>query len=361
VMEPSFQQDIYQRVYAVIGGEFQILDPRKIRDACTLPHRLILGCSECLPEPENPELHCGIKRLYLDRDDNLSEDVLNAISRWKHLKVKLFGHTFVSPTYTGEYSPFSARNKDHSSIDFDNVVNNVEARKEVAKARANSQKFRVTECSRCLGSGLCESARAKWCYGPYGKTDKEYYEYIIKKTKVPFTNAQIAYLLNNSGSLNHRHNRRLSYLTFRYDGDALNFVIGRMTTGEERSITFKEAKSIIENDVEHPRNLPIKITKKLKALLISAASLSTSPAQGNGWHKTRYDSRSLLLNYPDRLILQFYWRSRHRLLPWEFKCDSLRDIFRHYSRVPRIHQTVSVLRTKESGYKGYVPEYEEED
>ena len=341
-LTPGFTGEVNQRLPAIIDGVFQILEPKKIQDACTLPHKLILGCSECLTEADNPELHCLVKKMFLE-EPNLN-DARFSVRQWKHLKYKIGDYTFVSPTYTASVSNFAAREQRVNNIDFDNIPENIKARKEAAQARGKVAVFRNTECARCLVRRYCDSA--KWCSGPYDKTEKEYTQQILENTTVPFTNAQIRYLLTNSGELDKRYDRKKSYLSFRYSEGELKFILGHTVTGGETPLSFKAAKKII-SEYMTPSTCKFPITKKLKAQLITLATLTSSPTFSNGWHSTHYPVRYIEYRYQE-LRLSFYQPSQSRIAPWVFTADDLPRFFSHYKHIPFVSKTTSPLKTSRS-------------
>ena len=341
VMNAGFTEGLNQRVPAVIDGEYQVLYPRRIQESCTLPHKYILGCSECLSETENPELHCRIKKMFLNlRDRSVSSGILDTLDGWKHLKVRIGDYAFVSPSYVGNNGPFSPRKIPREEVQFDKIVPNIEARKNAAQKKAQGDRFKKSECSRCLVQRVCATGKHRWCSGSYDKTEEEYYAHILENSIVPFTNTQIRYLLLNSGKLREQHNKKECYLTFRYR-DGLTFVLGNMKSGEELPLSFKAATKIIKTYGDD-NNGKLRITKRLKALLVAASTFKYSPVQSSGWHTTNYPSRYLL--YSREGFRQFFYYKRPAgIAHWTLHTTCLADIFCAHNTLPFMSRSNSPL------------------
>jgi len=343
IMSPGFTEGKAQRVPAVIDGEYKLMYPKTIQDACTLPHKLILGCSECLNEVENPELHCEIKKIYqAQKTQRVPSEIMDTLERWKHLKMQLEGYTFISPIYTAGQTSFSSRRLAVGSVNFDAIDRNIEARKEAAQSRVQKDRFRKNVCGICLVNHCCPNDRSRWCEGAYDKSEDAYYEHILEVCNIPYTNAQLAYLLKNSGRLSSYFQGKEHYLTFRYR-DGLQYMLGNMRTGEERPMTYKQAQEIIQKcgyGTSYPEKL--RITKRLKALLAVVSSFSQSPTMGSGWHKTSYAAR--YTRYEDDGFRQyFYYKRSNEIASWSFYVKDLTDVYRSHGRIPFVSKTVSPL------------------
>lgn len=338
-LTPGFNDGVNQRVPAIISGEYQVLYPKKIQDACCIPHRYVLGCPECLDEKDDPELHCRVKALYLEQvKQRLPETIADTIAKWRHLKVQIGEHTFVSPSYTGSKVGFAPRQTSIRRVRFGNIPDNIAFRRDTAKARGQVQLFRKQACVHCLVRAYCPDNHAKWCYGPYDKNENEYYLDILSRSVIPFTNAQIRYLLKNSGELHEKVGGENSYLTFRYR-NGLEFVLGEIKTGNEQVLTFRDAKRVIQK-YRSPENTERKfpVTKKLKALLVSLATFRESRIRG--WGRRR-EARFITYNFYGEL--RQYFRYRQGIAGETFQVSSLTDLYREHSRLPLISPSNSPL------------------
>jgi len=344
IMAPGFAHGKNQRVPAVIDGVYQLLYPKTTQDACTLPHKLILGCSECLNEEADPELHCQIKRMYLaQREQRVPVEVTDVLERWKHLKVELGGYAFVNPVYASDSRSFSSRRVSIGHVSFDSVKRNVAIRKDATQSRIQRSQFKTKVCSTCLVKSPCPATRSRWCEGPYDKTQEEYYEHILEVSDIPFTNSQLSYLLQHSGLLDKAIHKKLHYVTFRYR-DGLQFMLGNLKTGDEVPMTFKQAKETIEEyGCERTYfGKKLRITKSLKAMLVVMSSFRNSPTVGTSWHKTSYPSRYLLYT-PDGFLQHFYYRRSGYIASWRFRAKDLVDVYASHERIPFVSKTGSPL------------------
>lgn len=341
IMSPSFADGLKQRLPCVISGEgYQLVNPRQIQDDCTLPHRMILGCQECIDEPENPELHCRIKKWHLElKEQRVPPEVTEELNGWKNLDHQIGEHTFVRPSYAHDRFPFASKLLDITDISFNHVKTNIEMRKDAALARSQRRNFEKKVCSTCLVQRQCPSTRPKWCDGAYDKTEEEYYDHILDVSAVPFTNAQLSYLLSNSGRLENRFNKKEAYLSFRYR-DGLQFMLGYVRTGDEVPLTYKQAVKVIQQ-YGHENLMKHRMTKKMKAMLIAMSSLTSSPTRKSRWHSTSYPVRFLQFEY-GAYYQYFFWR-RGGIASWHFRADNLLDIYRAHERLPFVSKTNSPL------------------
>lgn len=340
VLSPGFTGEEDQAVQMIAFEAPSMIYPKRIVDACTLPHKTILGCSECLESKDVTEFGCQIKKMYDQECKNVPPETLQTLTSWKHLKKNIGEYTFISPVYATNRTrrTFSSRQQSHLNIDFGSVQDNVNARKEIAQNRKDTITFQNSECPECLVSMVCPKDKAKWCKGSYGKSEEQYYADILQGKKLKYTDAQISYLLLNSGELDFKIKRRRHYLTFDMTINGLDFVLGDLLTGHTESLTFKEAKELIEKykyDSISTRG-PIKITKKLKALLHVATGIRWSPTYNSGWHVTKYPKRFVTYyhGYRQLFSVNFLQSSRGKILPWPFEFDSLKKYYQVYERMP---------------------------
>lgn len=349
-LSPGFADDKEQRATCIEGDQFFVLDPKEIHNACALPHKYILGCSDCLEEEdddENAHAHCRVKKLYDARADYVTEELQEDVQAWKHLKVKVGDYTFITPTYTQQRSNFAGRIVGINSVDFTNPEWHQEQRQAAAQTRARHEAFIKAECdAKCLFQAKCNKGR-NYCSGAYDQTEKAYYDHILSRAIVKFTNKQIQYLLAHSGILDKKYNRREAYLSFRYR-DGLEFIIGDIHRGRTRSLTFKEAQEIIKTHGrelgEGRRSFPV--TKKLKALLIVLSIFDESPSMNSGWHRTTYPVRHLEYSPWCKEFVQYYYSKKHGVTSWTLRASELAHVYGPYQRVPFVQKSQSPVRTE---------------
>ncbi len=270
-------------------SEMEHVDLSQTYDSCSLPHKYALGCHECirLKADEVPAM-CRIRELLTTPREygyRAEEDLLDVL---EHLETTIGSFTYISPAHT-RTAYFTQNDRPINQHSFANVSENLESAAKGGREAHRVIKFKKTECSRCLVQSVCDT-EVKWCPSPYLKSEKEYSAASVAKTHIPFTRAQIKYLLINSGRLHARYNRRLYALTFHLESPDQTLQFGlRRTTASWFNFTpfktFKEAERVIQShgyDRKWDDDRYGKLTNLQLGILLAAARETYSPTNQNG-------------------------------------------------------------------------------
>lgn len=353
IMAPGFSGEDDQEVPCVMNGEYRVLHPKHSVDGCKLPQRHILGCEECLDEERHPDLvYCEVKHLYEKREKRVPRSIISDLRGWRHLQKRVGKYTFVSPSCVQDRMHFVGRVVGINRVNFEAPEEHREARQEIAETQERLRQFRETHCTTCLLRELCCTSSARWCNSKFDKTEEEYAEDILHRAIIPFTDDEFWYLFTNSGELKTPYKRKRSYVTFRYR-DGLEFVLGHLYSPrrDERPLDFKRAREIIEGHRFSPRAvlpLDVKRTTHLKALLVSMAAITESPAGSADKYFQKY---KLPVRYivPDphdyHELMQVCFTDHHTTT--RFSAKKLIDLYRTYRHIPFV-RTTPIDREKES-------------
>ena len=321
---------------------------------CPLPHRTIVGCTECLNLKTAGE--CELKRLWgRIGEEGITTDAEDATSQLKSRRSVIAGFTYVSPTLTRDRD-FITPYRPHDDHNFNCIDENSEIVRKGLRERGRARKFRKTACSQCLVINSCAGHRynsydTKYCRGPYVETEKEAVQKILKDAKIPFTERQLLFLARNSGQLDKRYNRRIYWATFQYDPFRGGLVFGLSRYSGWGFITFqsyKEAEACIRahNTTVYEVKPREKLEAKSKALLVELGQWSYSPTHRSGWHATCYQALGLEFNrWNNSWDLRFRYnnsgggyRPNGMLLPWGVEANSLEDVYKAYGMLKTIEK-----------------------
>jgi hypothetical protein len=348
--------------YAVPGETIMLLevdtgmrhvDIQKVYSTCMNPHRIIVGCTECL-RANTKSLPCELKALWTRMDDEAPVmDAADAVQKLKSRKTMIEGFTYVSPSLT-KSEHFVSPYRRHDDHDFSEVEDNSDIVRKGLRERGRRRQFAKVACSECLVKSACHSETGslgeKYCTGPYKETEVEAEEQIIGNSTIPFTEKQLMFLALNSGRLRKRYNRKIYWTTFRYDTyHGLQYGICRYSTGSFTPFgTYKQAETFIrENNGEHVHEVEKKqkLDRRNKAVLLELSKIRQSPGHRAGWGTTYYDVLGIEYDRWNRgWELRFKYnhsggyRSDGMLVPWRVEARAVGDIYKCYSRFRTLHK-----------------------
>lgn len=325
-------------------GEVMYVNIAKMFDDCPLPHKYVLGCTECMrmskiEVPVRCALHNALT--YFTASDVVDCDDMCADSLSTG-KTTTAGFTYISPMLT-KTEHFSTRDRRIAEHDFTVVRDNADNASKGGLASARVRRFKLKVCPRCLAQNACTHTYnylVKFCPGPYAVTPHQAACAILKGITVPFTHAQIGYLLAHSGELNLRLNRRRYFLTFHATANELQFGLRRITSNwfDFNPLTYCEAQRVIQtcgNDIGE-RHAPV--THQSKALLVALATRTMSPTRSNGWRNTSYPVLGITKKYMRGYQVN-YTRGKTGYLPWTTEIDSFADLHLNWLCIPRLEHT----------------------
>ncbi len=322
-------------ILSIVNGEFKVLHLKDIRDTCKLPHKYILGCRACIDEETVEDVdYCAVRCLHAQHRQTIPEELLEETRNWKHLKKKIGDFVFVSPSSVRRRT-FSSRIVGLNDIEFDAPEGHLERRQTAMATRGQRQEFKKEHCAICLMSSVC--GQGQWCDRQYDKAETEYYTDILERATIPFTDKQLCILLINSGRLSKRYERKESYMTFKYRNGGLEYVVGDIHHGHEESLTYKEAIKILKTHGEFFEPPKFKVTKKLKALLVTTVSIQENRGPSRGWGHHTFPVRFTTCMPLSEKFTQYYYRG-HRMREG-LSVENLRDIYSAEHRIPLVPGT----------------------
>ena len=328
----------------------EVVRPADIFDNCALPHKYVLGCKECLTDRETTN-HCIPKEsvIHYGGDHQEASTDVDELEEWKHRKVSIAGFTYISPLLTAPEN-IAKRKRSISEHDFSYVEERSEIRSRALMERHRRTRFYKEECARCYGKEHCSKYHYRFvgCEGPYLYTEKEATEEILNMVTIPFSNAQIRYLLHNSGELKKRRNRCKYMATFYMEGNTLSYGLQRLTIPYADKIPFdgyRDAHQFMQEYGHGHTPYPYPITKSLKARLCLIASYEHSPYYQGGYGGNRAYPAQTVRRHADTLTQYYgmtrgytYWRNRE-ILTIADAMDYDRDI-PYLARTPSDHKKV---------------------
>lgn len=321
----------------------ETIDLRDVYYGCTLPHKSILGCTRCFQGEDNPK-DCRVKKLY---QESTGIDAEDAIEKLQNRISQIGGFTYISPRLTladdfGKTYRY-AHEHDFSAIDY-----NSEQIQKGLKERSRFHRFEKNACSQCFIREVCEKQRSRisrrHCPGPYPATEGDAIVEILGKVRIPFSDEELAYFLENSYELDKRYNRCKYWTTFTVERDELKFGIKRHTQPYNSVETFRtvaEAENFIE---KYGRNTQIDhwkfpVNPLLKAVLIELAARSTSPTNCAGWRTVAYGKLAVVLDYQDRLECKFALNGGRGTAWFSATASSLAEVYQNWEKFRFIGQT----------------------
>ncbi len=319
---------------------------------CSLPHKLIVGCVECISDKQTVG-HCfpkaALLQMYTDGTPENAADI-DDMDDWQHRKLHVAGFTYISPMLTAPKN-IAKKQRPISEHDFSFVEERSRIRSDAMVERHRRQRFKKKECLRCFGNAECRSRdwnRYQWCKGPYLYTEKEATKRILESVRIPFNNTQLRYLLNNSGPLAKRYNRCKYVATFFTRYDVLRFGIKRRTQPDSNVIPFdnyREAQTFLskysENETAWPKpSMYGTITAELKARLCLLAQYDYGPYTAAGYYG-HCSYPSMWLNRYGNRMEQFYGQRRGDLHWVSRKLDTIADVLRTDVDIPYLTRTKS--------------------
>lgn len=326
----------------------EVVRPADIFDNCALPHKYVLGCKECLTDRETTN-HCIPKEsiIHYGGDCQEASTDVDELEEWKHRKLNIANFTYISPLLTAPEN-IAKRKRSLSEHDFSYVEERSDIRSKALTERHRRNRFYKEECSRCYGKEHCSKYHYRFvtCEGPYLYTEKEATEEILNMVTIPFSNAQIRYLLRNSGELKKRLNRCKYISTFYMKGATLSYGLQRLTipyADKKPFDGYRDAHQFIQQYGYDHKPYPYPVTKSLKARLCLIASYESSPYCSGGFGNGGTYPAQCIRRHGDTLTQYYgmtrgytYWRTREiSSIANAMKYD--RDI-EYLSRTPSDHE-----------------------
>jgi len=320
---------------------------------CTLPHKVIIGCVDCLTKDTGRP--CEIKRLDEDFGEEGGLSPHEVTQELKSRKDTVGGFTYVSPRLTSP-DPISRTFRETAYHDFTEIEYNSEKASKGLKERWRRKRFGEEVCPQCLIREACKNTYYNWprkyCTGPYAYTQAKAIKKVVDDTRIPFTNKQLLFLALNSGRLDKRYNRCKYWVTFRSQWDrGLRFGLCRYATGHfEAFDSFEEAEEVIRSCINRPAEIDEykPLTRLEKAVLIELSKRNQSPVNVSRWHRTYYDVLGIeYLPHAHKFELYYKFNGRSgwsntgedpMVLPWYVTAANFHDIFKEYGDLAKLEQ-----------------------
>lgn len=301
---------------------------------CLLPQKSILGCRRCYYDDNESPKDCVIKKM---RGADISAEEFAA--ELTNRETQIGGFTYISPRLTLA-SDFGKTFRPYDEHDFTTIEHNSEQISKGIKERARFRKFQKTACNQCFVENTCQDQRARdtrrWCQGPFPKTAGDAVMEVLRKVHIPYTDDELAYLLENSYELSKRYMRRKYWTTFGIErimnNTVLRFGIQRHTlpwAPMEFFRSFAEAKAFIleygeDRNTDH---WTFPLDPELKAVLIELAAFDRSPVHRNRWRHTTYPKVAVTHRYGNKLEAKFYMEGQRRIAWFSASAETLEDVY----------------------------------
>lgn len=293
------------------GKPLGTVTPQNILDNCYLPHKYAMTCMDCATgsssnKHSQSEHNCILKNSLqryesgrvittsLPSSINLQDirEDFELVNR----KTQIDKFVFISPVLTADGIPSPVRPV--HAHDFTRIQEYSDRRSDGQHERHRFVRFQEEVCPTCSMRAPCMKTRADYsrrsCPGPYPTDQKEIVEEILSNVRIPFSNAQLRFLLAHSGILYKRYKRRIVAGTFGMDGNELCYRIRHKTKPYAyhdafRFNNFREASKFLR---EHNESIETKylppFTRELKAILCELASHDASPRCHYYWRTVSY-------------------------------------------------------------------------
>jgi len=297
--------------------------------ACQLPQKLILGCSECI---NNPSLSkgCAVRQASSKAlaVDFIGKDPEELVEILKSRQSQIGPFVYISPVLTA-HKHFAKTIRTIEEHDFSFVEDRAATRERIIETRIRLNAVKKHICSHCCIQEKChsefDSGRLRhriWnCRGRYPENEETLVNNIVKKYPPKMTLKQMACLFANSGELNKRFNKCISYATFTqssWDGElSFGIVSRRGTRSTHICKTYDEAIGILQEHNGYLTEAAEPMTPKQYALLLEAVRHRSSPGSRTYWRMTCYDRLFISPTYREGVEIHYTFNSHaKRELPW---------------------------------------------
>ena len=322
-------------VTLVREGRISYQDGLEIVNACSLPHKYVVGCSECA-SPDPTDRVCSLVQLQgLEVPEFTIDDYINEVKYWRTC-IGRFRAIGPSLTALKAIEPAARAINEH---DFSCVSSNMQMRSDNAKEHVRIQKFRKEMCTQCAFRKPCiHESKPKRCYQPYLKNLDKIAKFVIANVQVPFTEHQIQTLLLNSGKLDRYVDSYKCFATFVVEDGVLYFALNRKTAPLDflyKTTKYETAKKWLETYLKYPRfpdKMP-RMPRQEKAALLELASRQCSPTYYNGWRSTSYPLWYIKRDIVGKLKTTYAWANGRAYLPWHVTVSDLLDIYQNYQHL----------------------------
>lgn len=287
------------------GNGIEILNLQDIYYACSLPHKLIMGCKSCNAKTGT----CKIKTLglrYEDACEDCDEEIktytpIYIKENFKNRKTQIAGFTYISPRLTMpdlSYHSYTSHRKQQETFgkiyrtvsqhDFVHIEERSSEISQGAKERERKKRFAAKACSQCFVNTSCDHP-VHCCKGPYLYNAESAAKTILEQVVIPYTPKQLCWLLANSGMLDKRYDRCLYYTTFKLKHNELKYGLSRITEHNFIPLeTFKEAQAILKQYSTPVEPLYHTLPLEKQALLVEMADHSHSRPCKSGFGRVSY-------------------------------------------------------------------------
>lgn len=311
---------------------------------CSLPERFVHdSCREC-PAFEKKSITGGCALSDMHNDENPPGfDLDDYVGAVKYHKTKAGRFVAVGPSLTAR-EVVSAGHREIPEHYFDQVENKFELRSRAAREQYRRRYFAREVCPTCSMRIPCHalngdrgSKRCDYAYPATLAND------IIEKVANPFTDRQLFTLLANSGPLDHRVDRLITYASLRMKDNALYFALVPRTLHYRNRCIHSNATADYEtamgwlhryNDHVTTPNLDkkFKLDNVYKALILQSAATNRSPYYRHGWGMTDYALISIESQKHTNILVSRFLRNNYRRtpLPWITEMSTLEDYFSNY-------------------------------
>jgi len=352
----SFENKEPRRIITVHSPtEVTPFEGQKMYTQCKHPHKHILNCDECIEQIPVDDAMCEVKSILYRRQhlEDTSMDMEEAREVLVHKKTRIGPFTMVSPVLTSDKC-ISSSYRPIEYHDFDRVKENSAIRKQACAERKRFKLFQREVCCKCMVKSECdhlEHGATNWirrgCDGPIEGTEHQVAQRIVRQVVIPYTGKQLMILLQNSGELSERYNRRKYVLTFKtqYRNSQTHLIYGlnRYTCPGEfiPFHSYQEAINCIENYKRRYCLEPNPVLSTIqKATLVELANRDWSPTIQAGWHSTSYPTLGLTYR-PGYGFTQEYAWNRGGTLPWNVNVSTLTDCYAHFANFSFAQRTSS--------------------
>lgn len=354
------------------GSPLEHIDLHDTYYSCQLPQKLILGCAECVNSPSLAK-GCAVRQAAaqcwtLDFNGIDPDDVADFLySR----KTKIGNFVYISPVLT-THEHFTKAKRTIDEHDFSFVEERAAIREKIIASRTRLNAVKKNICTHCCVQKECLSEfdygytryRIRQCDGRYPETEEEAANAVLNRYPPAMSFEQMSILMANSGELDKRYNRCISYATFTHDRDnaypmAFGIVSRRGRRRAHLCKDYEEAISILREYNGYIREPHATMTPRQYALLMEAINHRHSPQSRSRWHSTKYPRLFVSSTYSGGVEVHYTYNSHsQQVLPWTLEANNLGVFVQHYydlKTLRRIHFSEEELKQKRGRKSGKLP------
>lgn len=346
-------------------------DLESIYYACRRPERTLLSCTECADSstPDNSFRYCYVvqaMRHSRRRDEAQMPTVSDVRALLVNRKSVLAEFTYISPRLTlaettidaGYYQKtFDTYLRPPERHDFGVIEENSLDIIKALQTRTKRDRFKKNVCSTCMMQSVCESTVRHWhCDGSYGQDVDAMAAAVLAETGRywnVWSDAQIRYVLENSGELRTRFSRAIIALTFnRYGEIEIRYARhpGRIVAAYHTWKEFaKDAECYGLTIPKRLRGYNKKLPSHFRGLLAAACSMVRCPHRSGWGNSHQYPVMAVTCQYvwgapsapPNGYHICYLWYRDKTTMwsPGRYTVDTFADVFRNLGYIPNMSRT----------------------